>query len=74
MGRKRASPADESDEEDTSAKRVKPSDASSSSEPNWELNGSGTRRVTVSEFKGKTMIHIREFYEKDGAKLPGKKV
>ena len=31
------------------------------------------RRVTVDVFNGSVMIGIREFYEKDGAKLPGKK-
>ena len=31
------------------------------------------RRVTVDIFNGSVMIGIREFYEKDGAKLPGKK-
>ena len=34
----------------------------------------GKRRVGISEFKGKTMINIREYYEKDGESLPGKKV
>lgn len=34
----------------------------------------GKKRVTVREFKGKTYIDIREFYDgKDGEKLPGKK-
>ena len=28
----------------------------------------------ISEFKGKNMINIREYYEKDGEALPGKKV
>lgn len=35
---------------------------------------SRTRRIQISEFKGNTMIAIREFYEKDGKMLPGKKV
>ena len=32
------------------------------------------RRVGISEFKGKFMVNIREYYEKDGEVLPGKKV
>ncbi|XP_037951529.1 RNA polymerase II transcriptional coactivator-like [Teleopsis dalmanni] len=31
------------------------------------------RRVRVSEFRGRRNIDIREFYEKDGQILPGKK-
>lgn len=38
----------------------------------WEI--SKNRRVTVSTFRGKTMVNIREYYEKDGQELPGKKV
>lgn len=38
----------------------------------WEI--SKTRRVTVSEFKKNVMVNIREYYEKDGKMLPGKKV
>ncbi|PNS20680.1 hypothetical protein CAC42_2925 [Sphaceloma murrayae] len=37
----------------------------------WELSSS--RRVSVTSFKGKQMINIREYYEKDGQHLPGKK-
>ncbi|KAL2859946.1 transcriptional coactivator p15/PC4 family protein [Aspergillus lucknowensis] len=37
----------------------------------WEI--SKMRRVTVSSFRGKTMVNIREYYEKDGEELPGKK-
>ena len=39
----------------------------------FSLNPASTRRLTVNEFKGMTMISIREFYEKDGKKMPGKK-
>jgi hypothetical protein len=38
----------------------------------WEI--AKARRVTISEFKGKTMVGIREYYEKDSQWLPGKKV
>lgn len=38
----------------------------------WEI--SKMRRVTISSFRGKTMVNIREYYEKDGQELPGKKV
>ena len=38
----------------------------------WEI--SKLRRVTISSFRGKTLVNIREYYEKDGQELPGKKV
>jgi hypothetical protein len=38
----------------------------------WEI--SKMRRVTVSEFKGKQMISVREYYEQNGETKPGKKV
>ncbi|KAH6643622.1 transcriptional Coactivator p15-domain-containing protein [Boeremia exigua] len=38
------------------------------------LNHSGKRRVTVSEFKGMTLVSIREYWANDGGELkPGKK-
>ncbi|OQD79579.1 hypothetical protein PENANT_c048G08273 [Penicillium antarcticum] len=37
----------------------------------WEI--SKMRRVTVSSFRGKNMVSIREYYAKDGQELPGKK-
>lgn len=40
----------------------------------WELSSGGTRRATVGDFKGNMMVHIREYYDKDGEKAPGKKV
>jgi hypothetical protein len=38
----------------------------------WKI--SNLRRITISSFRGKNMINIREYYEKDGQELPGKKV
>lgn len=38
----------------------------------WEI--SKQRRVTISSFRGKTLVNVREYYEKDGQELPGKKV
>ncbi|OJI80741.1 hypothetical protein ASPTUDRAFT_194126 [Aspergillus tubingensis CBS 134.48] len=37
----------------------------------WEI--SKARRLTISSFRGKTLVSIREYYEKDGHELPGKK-
>lgn len=37
----------------------------------WEI--SKMRRITISSFRGKVMVNIREYYEKDGEELPGKK-
>ncbi|KAK7282281.1 hypothetical protein RIF29_10932 [Crotalaria pallida] len=34
---------------------------------------SKNRRVTVRNWQGKIVIDIREFYQKDGKQLPGKK-
>lgn len=38
----------------------------------WDV--SRLRRVTISSFRGKTLVNIREYYEKNGQELPGKKV
>jgi hypothetical protein len=73
--------ASDNDEKGRS-KRVKTKNASdkSSSTQKVDSNGdvywqiSNLRRVTISTFRGKTMVNIREYYEKDGQELPGKKV
>lgn len=41
---------------------------------NARLQLGRTRRVQINEFKGKQLIDIREFYEKDEQMLPGRKV
>ena len=35
---------------------------------------SSKRKVTLSDFKNQKYVNIREFYDKDGKELPGKKV
>ncbi|KAI1200348.1 transcriptional Coactivator p15-domain-containing protein [Nemania serpens] len=37
----------------------------------WSL--SNTRRVVIQDFKGKTFINIREYYDNNGELRPGKK-
>ncbi|KAH8695905.1 putative RNA polymerase II transcriptional coactivator [Talaromyces proteolyticus] len=64
--------SDDNDQKSRS-KRVKTSSkkTDSNGDTYWEI--SNLRRVTVSTFKGKTLVHVREYYEKDGQELPGKK-
>ena len=76
--------ADESDDGSRPAQRAKTAKTSShfatsqaaktddNGDSYWEI--SKARRVVISEFKGKKMVNIREYYDKDGKSLPGKKV
>lgn len=34
---------------------------------------SDKRKVTIQDFRGKTLVSIREFYRKDGKELPSSK-
>ncbi|QPC77606.1 hypothetical protein HYE68_008358 [Fusarium pseudograminearum] len=69
--------ADSDDEPEIATKRVKNATSVESDgkdddgNPFWEL--SNKRRVGVSDFSSKTFVNIREYYEKDGKTLPGKK-
>lgn len=55
------------------SKKAKSSGTASSGgkEPEWALDKN--RSVRVRTFKGKTYVDIREYYQKDGETLPGKK-
>jgi len=63
--------SDTSIEEDKERPEVNKLSKNEAGEPFQTIEG--TRRVTIREFKGKTYIDIREYYEKDGKLLPGKK-
>ncbi|KAG5656315.1 hypothetical protein KAF25_004591 [Fusarium avenaceum] len=70
--------ADSDSEPETASKRVKSTATSVESDgkdddgnPFWEL--SNKRRVGVADFSKKTFVNVREYYEKDGKTLPGKK-
>ncbi|XP_025411807.1 RNA polymerase II transcriptional coactivator [Sipha flava] len=66
------------DDRNPPPKKSKPADKGSSKKTNsneeehsWSLDKN--RFVKVREFRGKLFVDIREFYEKNGELLPGKK-
>ncbi|XP_010546308.1 PREDICTED: RNA polymerase II transcriptional coactivator KIWI [Tarenaya hassleriana] len=66
--------SDDDAEAHAPAKKVaKPADSSDESGDIVVCNISKNRRVTVRNWNGKIWIDIREFYDKDGKTLPGKK-
>ncbi|GAB0095462.1 RNA polymerase II transcriptional coactivator [Sergentomyia squamirostris] len=62
-------PSKKSKSADNSAKQS----SSSGSDGNLEWLLEGKRFVKINEFRGRQMIDIREYYEKDGELKPGKK-
>ncbi|CAG9785529.1 unnamed protein product [Diatraea saccharalis] len=52
-------------------KKAKMGSRTDDKEPTWVLEGK--KLVKVREFKGKVYVDVREFYEKNGELLPGKK-
>lgn len=40
--------------------------------PAWKLEKGKERAITISDFKGRTYVNVRDFYEKGGKLLPGK--
>ncbi|XP_011197967.1 RNA polymerase II transcriptional coactivator [Bactrocera dorsalis] len=48
-------------------------DTNSSENPNGPWTIEKLRQVRINEFKGRKMVDIREYYEKNGDLLPGKK-
>ena len=51
---------------------LQPPQRDSDGNPFWEI--SKTRRVTISEFRSKAMVSVREYFEQNGEIKPGKKV
>ncbi|XP_031629371.1 RNA polymerase II transcriptional coactivator [Contarinia nasturtii] len=62
-----SSDSDSGPDDRTPVKKAKKTDEG------FSLEFGKNRRVTVSEFKGKVYVNIREYYNKDGAMVPGKK-
>lgn len=52
-------------------KKAKMGSRTDDKEPTWVIQGK--KLLKIREFKGKVYVDIREFYEKNGDLLPGKK-
>ncbi|KAG2440901.1 hypothetical protein HXX76_003754 [Chlamydomonas incerta] len=50
-----------------------PAAAPASGEPTEVVELGSNKRLSISHFGGRTSVDLREFYDKDGQKLPGKK-
>ncbi|XP_026425823.1 RNA polymerase II transcriptional coactivator KELP-like [Papaver somniferum] len=67
---------EEKEEEEEEKKRKRPGVSVKEYEDNGDLiicQLSSRRKVTIQEFKGKALVSIREYYEKDGKELPSTK-
>ncbi|XP_016967639.1 RNA polymerase II transcriptional coactivator [Drosophila biarmipes] len=67
----RNQPASKKAKEAPAAKGSAAKDAGGDGATTWTLEG--LRQVRINEFRGRKMVDIREFYEKNGETLPGKK-
>ncbi|KAF2676309.1 PC4-domain-containing protein, partial [Lentithecium fluviatile CBS 122367] len=86
FSKKRSSPGDDDDtgaraskkakggHEDEGAPFVPRLEEDDERNPYVAIKPNGTRRVTISDFKGKTLVSIREYYEDAAGEMkPGKK-
>lgn len=65
---------DEEEDDDNDGKKKSRGEKEYDDEGNLILcRLSNRRRVTLQEFRGKTLVSIREYYEKDGKELPSSK-
>lgn len=73
--KKKTSQKEEKKVEKAQSPEKKPSGGAAEKGPGGEVmfQLARMRYVTVSEFRGKVMVGIREYYEKDGEFRPGKK-
>ncbi|KAI6192222.1 hypothetical protein M3Y97_00313800 [Aphelenchoides bicaudatus] len=75
----RSSPSDDSEDSGAGsskqpAKKQKLAKKTITNDDGSEMHEIGNNRfISVSMFKGKVFVNIREYYEKDGKLLPGKK-
>ncbi|PSN61450.1 PC4-domain-containing protein [Corynespora cassiicola Philippines] len=79
FSKKRSAPADDDEPVSPIAKKArseqfvpKELETADNGDKYVALKENGLRRITIGEWKGSTMIGIREYYQKNGETLPGK--
>ncbi|KAJ4844368.1 hypothetical protein Tsubulata_029732 [Turnera subulata] len=72
-GKRKDEEADDNSERQAPPKKASKTDSSDDADEIVVCEISKNRRVTVRNWQGKVWIDIREFYNKDGKLLPGKK-